>query len=76
MDKYDSQVSQFSVSLFSVSPSIRIPLGATAGDLRFQNGNSRWPCCGLVKPEIVYNGKIPNTDTDVKNRHGHTTTAK
>ena len=22
-------------------------------------------CCGRVTPEIVYNGKIPNTDTDI-----------
>jgi len=33
--------------------------------LRFQNANSRWLCRGLVRPEIVYNGKIPNTDTDI-----------
>ena len=31
--------------------------------------------CGRVTPEIVYNGKIPNTDTDVKYRHRHTTIA-
>ena len=33
-------------------------------------------CCGRVRLEIVYNhynGKIPNTDTDVKYRHRHTT---